>query len=123
MSSPVSSLKLSVRTKNALIHAGIKTVQQLVETPAAKLLSLRCFGVTSMREVEDNLSELGLKLVEENTSQVMDITKPVERMAREIYIGCLVRGSNEDCDFHFDNAWNAALHFEQRLFEKRSKNE
>jgi hypothetical protein len=118
MSLSVDFLNISTRAKTALYHAKVKTIEELVSMSVASLCSIRNLGVGTLRNIQERLAENGLSLRGENPSIVS-----VEKMAREIYIGSLIRGSTQDCDAHFDGAWTAALRFEQLLIEKRSKNE
>ncbi len=62
MATPVSALKLSVRSSNCLASANITTIGQLMEHDEESLLKLRSFGKTSLREVKRKLAELGLHL-------------------------------------------------------------
>jgi len=62
MATPVSALKLSVRSSNCLASANITTIGQLMEHDEEGLLKLRSFGKTSLREVKRKLAELGLHL-------------------------------------------------------------
>ena len=54
----VDELKLSVRAKNCLEAAAIKTVRELVMRSEDDLRSLKNFGETSLGEVREKLSEL-----------------------------------------------------------------
>jgi hypothetical protein len=53
---------LSVRASNCLESARINTVGELVQWDEARLLSLRSFGKTSLREVKRKLADHGLSL-------------------------------------------------------------
>ena len=55
-------MELSFRSQNCLKDAGIKLIGQLVQKSASELLDLKNFGRTSLREIEKNLSEIGLTL-------------------------------------------------------------
>lgn len=55
-------LELSFRSQNCLNSSGIKLIGQLVQKSASGLLDLKNFGRTSLREIEKNLSEMGLTL-------------------------------------------------------------
>lgn len=59
---PISILQLSVRASNCLEAAKIRTIKDLIKKTEAELLALRNFGKTSLREVKEKLSELGLSL-------------------------------------------------------------
>ena len=58
----VDDLDLTVRARNCLESAVIKTVGELVSRTEQDLLSVRSFGRTSLREVKRRLEELGLSL-------------------------------------------------------------
>ncbi|MCS6922798.1 MAG: DNA-directed RNA polymerase subunit alpha [Fimbriimonadales bacterium] len=60
---PLEELGLSTRVLNALRSGGIDTLYKLLSTPEQKLLTLRNFGETAKREVEEKLSEMGLSLL------------------------------------------------------------
>ena len=59
---PIADLELSVRARNCLESAQIKTVGDLVQMTEADLLKVRSFGKTSLREVRRKLADLGLEL-------------------------------------------------------------
>ncbi len=59
---PISSLELSVRAGNCLEAAKISTIGDLVRKSEDELLQLRSFGKTSLMEVRQKLTELGLTL-------------------------------------------------------------
>jgi hypothetical protein len=58
----VDELELSVRTANALQHAGITTIGQLVQRTESEMLKLKSFGRSSLKEVKEILAEMGLQL-------------------------------------------------------------
>ncbi|MCX7925708.1 MAG: DNA-directed RNA polymerase subunit alpha [Fimbriimonadales bacterium] len=60
---PLEDLGLSTRVLNALRSGGIDTLYKLLSTPEQKLLTLRNFGDTAKREVEEKLSAMGLSLM------------------------------------------------------------
>ncbi|MDW8106455.1 MAG: DNA-directed RNA polymerase subunit alpha [Armatimonadota bacterium] len=66
---PLEELGLSTRVLNALRSGGITTLYKLLSTPEQKLLTLRNFGETAKREVEEKLSELGLSLMKSPTGR------------------------------------------------------
>lgn len=66
---PLEELGLSTRVLNALRSGGIYTLYQLLSTPEQKLLTLRNFGETARREVEEKLSEMGLSLMKSNSGR------------------------------------------------------
>jgi len=62
LSMSLAELKLSVRASNCLESENINTVRDLVTKTEDQLLEVRNFGETTLREVKDKLSELGLRL-------------------------------------------------------------
>lgn len=58
----VHELELSVRANNCLETAELETVAQLVNMTDSRLLKIRSFGKTSLREVKRKLEDLGLSL-------------------------------------------------------------
>ncbi|MFN4032691.1 MAG: DNA-directed RNA polymerase subunit alpha C-terminal domain-containing protein, partial [Fimbriimonadales bacterium] len=60
---PLEDLGLSTRVLNALRSGGINTLYQLLNTPEQKLKTLRNFGETAQKEVEEKLSAMGLSLM------------------------------------------------------------
>lgn len=58
----VAGLKLSVRAANCLESEGITSVRDLVTRSEDQLLDVRNFGDTTLTEVQQKLSELGLHL-------------------------------------------------------------
>ncbi len=58
----LAELKLSVRATNCLESENINTVRDLVIRNEDQLLDVRNFGETTLREVREKLSELGLRL-------------------------------------------------------------
>ena len=58
----VSDLDLSVRAENCLEAQNIKTIHQLVIRTENELLSLRNFGKTSLEDIKEKLSGMGLAL-------------------------------------------------------------
>ena len=59
---PISELKLSVRASNCLESENILTVRELVTRSEDALLEVRNFGETTLTEVREKLTELGLHL-------------------------------------------------------------
>jgi DNA-directed RNA polymerase alpha subunit len=55
-------MELSVRAFNTTKSVGVKTVRDLALFTADELLSARCFGETSLREIQAKLAERGLRL-------------------------------------------------------------
>ena len=59
---PISELNLSVRARKCMIRLGINTIGDLVRRTGDELLECKNFGVTSLNEVREKLTVLGLKL-------------------------------------------------------------
>jgi DNA-directed RNA polymerase subunit alpha len=59
---PVSDLNLSVRARKCMNRLGINSVGELVSRTADDLLESKNFGMTSLSEVREKLSQLGLTL-------------------------------------------------------------
>jgi DNA-directed RNA polymerase subunit alpha len=57
---PVSILDPSVRAANCLAAEGIKTVGDLVRRSEQDMLQVRNFGKTSLKEIKNKLTDLGL---------------------------------------------------------------
>jgi DNA-directed RNA polymerase subunit alpha len=62
MSLPISELELSVRARNCLDGANIKTIGDLVTLPEAEVMNLKNLGKTSITEIKNQLTERGLAL-------------------------------------------------------------
>jgi DNA-directed RNA polymerase subunit alpha len=62
LNTPVGDLRLSVRASNCLEAEGIATVRQLVSRSEDELLEVRNFGETTLAEVREKLSSMGLHL-------------------------------------------------------------
>jgi len=58
----LTDLKLSVRATNCLESESINTVRDLVQRTEDQLLEVRNFGETTLNEVREKLSDLGLRL-------------------------------------------------------------
>ena len=58
----VSELNLSVRARKCMSRLNVATVGELVSRTADELLEAKNFGVTSLNEVRERLTQLGLKL-------------------------------------------------------------
>lgn len=58
----LAELNLSVRATNCLESENINTVRDLVGRSPDELLEVRNFGETTLNEVQDKLSEIGLRL-------------------------------------------------------------
>ena len=63
---PIEILNFSPRTLNALINAGVGSIEQLTKCTEASLSNFRGFGAKALEEVRKTLSERGLSLAEEN---------------------------------------------------------
>ncbi|MDP2920474.1 MAG: DNA-directed RNA polymerase subunit alpha [Dehalococcoidia bacterium] len=59
---PVEQLNLSVRTMNCLRRGNIATVGEVISKGEKGLMTLRNFGIKSLQELEERLSELGFTL-------------------------------------------------------------
>ncbi len=57
---PVAELDLSVRASNCLNAEGVRTVGELVTRSEAEMLKIRNFGKTSLEEIRNKLTRLGL---------------------------------------------------------------
>ncbi len=64
LNKPVSDLELSVRARKALQLLDVQTIGDLCARTEAELLGVKNFGTTSLVEVREKLSELGLGLRE-----------------------------------------------------------
>lgn len=62
LSQPLSELNLSVRAKKCTTKLGIQTIGDLVRRTGDDLMECKNFGVTSLNEVREKLTERGLKL-------------------------------------------------------------
>ena len=58
----VNELELSVRSRKALQRLGVNTVGELATRTEAELLGVKNFGQTSLLEIKQRLTELGLSL-------------------------------------------------------------
>ena len=62
LAKPIEDLELSVRAKNCMDSAEIKTIGDLVSIGERDLMKIRSFGKTSLREIKRKLADLGLSL-------------------------------------------------------------
>ena len=69
---PLRDLELSVRASNCLDAANIFTVGELVRREETELMQLRSFGKTSLDEVRQKLTDIGLEL---GMTHLPDVTK------------------------------------------------
>lgn len=63
---PIEILNFSPRTLNALINAGVGSIEQLTKCSEAALSNFRGFGAKALDEVKDTLAERGLALSDDN---------------------------------------------------------
>ena len=59
---PISDLELSVRARNCLDGANLRTLRDLVRLPEAEVMNLKNLGKTSLTEIKAKLEQLGLSL-------------------------------------------------------------
>jgi DNA-directed RNA polymerase subunit alpha len=59
---PISDLNLSVRARKAMVRLGLVTIGDLLRKTGDDLLECKNFGVTSLNEVRERLTAIGLKL-------------------------------------------------------------
>ncbi|NLL20472.1 MAG: DNA-directed RNA polymerase subunit alpha [Firmicutes bacterium] len=62
----IEEMDLSVRSYNCLKRAGINTVEELIRKTDEEMMKVRNLGKKSLEEVQNKLSELGLRLRKEN---------------------------------------------------------
>ena len=62
LSKPVSDLNLSVRARKCMNRLNINTLGELCQRTSDELMEAKNFGVTSLKEVQEKLTQLGLKL-------------------------------------------------------------
>ncbi len=62
LAKPIAELNLSVRARKCMIRLAINTLGDLVRRTGDDLLECKNFGVTSLNEVREKLTVLGLKL-------------------------------------------------------------
>jgi DNA-directed RNA polymerase subunit alpha len=67
---PIEILNFSPRTLNALINAGVGSIEQLTKCSEATLSNFRGFGAKALDEVKATLAERGLKLMSDAGSDV-----------------------------------------------------
>ncbi len=61
---PVGDLNLSVRARKALQMLGIQTIGELASRTEAELMGVKNFGHTSLVEIKERLTAMGLSLRE-----------------------------------------------------------
>ncbi|MCO6455281.1 MAG: tetratricopeptide repeat protein [Pirellulaceae bacterium] len=59
---PIADLNLSVRARKCMVRLGLSTIGELIRKTGDDLLECKNFGVTSLNEVRDKLTQMGLKL-------------------------------------------------------------
>ena len=59
---PMSDLNLSVRARKCMTRLGLTTIGELVRKSGDDLLECKNFGVTSLNEIREKLTQAGLKL-------------------------------------------------------------
>jgi DNA-directed RNA polymerase subunit alpha len=65
LAKPISDLNLSVRARKCMTKLGIQTVGELIIHTGDELMECKNFGVTSLNEVREKLTDLSLKLKNE----------------------------------------------------------
>ncbi len=63
---PIEILNFSPRTLNALINAGVGSIEQLTKCTEATLSNFRGFGAKALDEVKKTLGDRGLKLADDS---------------------------------------------------------
>ena len=66
---PIEILNFSPRTLNALINAGVGSIEQLTKCTEPALSNFRGFGAKALDEVKDTLAERGLALAEDSDQE------------------------------------------------------
>jgi DNA-directed RNA polymerase subunit alpha len=59
---PISDLNLSVRARKCMVRLGLNSLGELIRKTGDDLLECKNFGVTSLNEVREKLTQLNLKL-------------------------------------------------------------
>jgi DNA-directed RNA polymerase subunit alpha len=62
MDRPIADLNLSVRARKCMVRLGLNTIGELLRKTGDDLLECKNFGVTSLTEVREKLTEMGIKL-------------------------------------------------------------
>jgi len=62
LNQPISELELSVRARNCLDGADLRTMRDLVRLTEAEVMNLKNLGKTSLTEIKAKLTERGLSL-------------------------------------------------------------
>ncbi|MBT3293541.1 DNA-directed RNA polymerase subunit alpha [Candidatus Peregrinibacteria bacterium] len=66
---PIEILNFSPRTLNALINAGVGSIEQLTKCTGSQLSNFRGFGAKALDEVADTLKERNLSLADDNMEE------------------------------------------------------
>lgn len=66
---PIEILNFSPRTLNALINAGVGSIEQLTKCTESQLSNFRGFGAKALDEVKDTLKERGLALSDDGMEE------------------------------------------------------
>lgn len=66
---PIEILNFSPRTLNALINAGVGSIEQLTKCTESQLSNFRGFGAKALDEVADTLAERGLALSDDSLEE------------------------------------------------------
>lgn len=59
---PIADLNLSVRARKCMVRLGLTTIGELIRKTGDDLLECKNFGVTSLNEVREKLTQMNLKL-------------------------------------------------------------
>lgn len=59
---PIADLNLSVRARKCMVRLGLNTIGELLRRTGDDLLECKNFGVTSLNEVREKLTQYGIKL-------------------------------------------------------------
>ena len=59
---PIADLNLSVRARKCMVRLGLNTIGELLRRTANDLLECKNFGVTSLLEIREKMTEQGLRL-------------------------------------------------------------
>lgn len=68
---PIEILNFSPRTLNALINAGVGSIEQLTKCTESALSNFRGFGAKALEEVKSTLGERNLALADDSDSMMM----------------------------------------------------
>lgn len=67
LEAPIGYLDLSIRSRNCLLRANIKTVGELTNVPIQDLMRIRNLGLKSLKEIIDKVHEKGLSFWDESS--------------------------------------------------------